>query len=270
MTLQEIRPPDEWARFADEVQREKHDLVHHGEWKHRKRNGDIIAVQVATGPTDVNGRQARVAVVTDVTEIKRVTDALAEAERIAHLGSWEYDAVSDTLTWSDEMYEITGRYAKSDRMSSDMTWAYVHPDDRLTVTQAVQAALEGDRSFRVDHRILRVDGAVRWIQSSGRFVVGPDRDVLRIFGIALDITERKLAEDRLAFLAQHDSLTGLPNRLQMERLIAQSLMEGEENGCRVAVLILNLDRFKNINDALGHSVGDKLLQAIPNRLRLAL
>jgi diguanylate cyclase (GGDEF)-like protein/PAS domain S-box-containing protein len=270
MTLRDIRPPDEWARLDAEQRREKHDVVQHGEWRHRKRNGNVIDVQIATGPIDMSGRQARVAVITDVTELKRVTQALSEAERIAHLGSWEYEAASDTLTWSDEMYEIVGRYSKSDRLDQDKIWEYVHPDDRAAVTESVRSALLGDRSFRVDHRVVRQDGEVRWIQSSGQVVIGADGEVIRLFGIALDITERKLGEDRLAFFALHDGLTGLPNRLKMERIIAQSLLEDGADGYRAAVMILDLDRFKNINDALGHAVGDTLLQAISNRLRPAL
>ena len=269
MALRDIRPPREVARLDEEARREKHDVVKHGEWKHRKRDGTIIDVQVATGPIDWNGRHARVAVITDVTEIRRVTEALAAAEHIAHLGSWEYDAASDTLVWSEEMNEIMGRDSRSPRLTKESIWEYVHPDDREDVIRAVEAARDERRAFRVDYRIVRPDGEVRWVQGSGQFVFGKKGAAVRLFGIALDITERKLAEERLASYALHDGLTGLPNRLHMERWIAQSLT-AEQDGCFVAVLVLGIDRFKNINDALGHAVGDTLLQAVPNRLRTGL
>ena len=269
MTIRDIRPPGELKRLSAEHSREKRDVVRHGEWKHRKRDGTIIDVQVATGPIELNGRSARMAVITDVTEIKRVTEALATAERIAHLGSWEYDATTDTLTWSDEMYQIIGRYPKAQRLTQDAVWEWVHPEDRDAVIHAVRAALEERRAFRIDHRIIR-DGEVRWLQASGQFILSPNGEVVRLFGIALDITERKLAEERLAFYALHDALTGLPNRLQMELLIAVAVKSAKEHGHAVAVLALDLDRFKNINEALGHAIGDKLLQAVPDRLRAGL
>lgn len=168
------------------------------------------------------------------------------------------------------MYEIIGRYPKGQRLTQDMVWDYVHPTDRENVLQAVRVALEERRPFRVDHRIMRNDGEIGWIQASGQFILGPNGEVVRLFGIALDITERKLAEARVAFYALYDSLTGLPNRLQMERLIASALESAQQHGHEAAVFVMDLDRFKNINDALGHSVGDTLLQAVPDRLRRGL
>src|SRR4029077_21078276 len=90
---------------------------------------------------------------------------------------------------------------------------------------------------------------------------------VKLIGTLLDITERKHAEERLAHLAHHDALTDLPNRLMLDDRLAQSIAHAERNGRIAAVLFLDLDRFKVINDTLGHSTGDRLLTLVAERLQ---
>ena len=210
----------------------------------------------------------------DITEQERAFQALArsearlaEAQRIARLGHWEWNVTAGVLWWSDEVYNIFGREKGLFAPAYDSFLACLHPDDRAHVESAVQKSLESGSDYRLDHRIMLPGGAVRHVHEQARCVRGADGTVERMVGTVQDITERKETEARLAHLAHHDPLTCLPNRLLLRDRISQAIAFGRRHDRLVAVLFLDLDRFKRINDSLGHDVGDRLLQTIAERLR---
>ena len=110
------------------------------------------------------------------------------------------------------------------------------------------------------------DGSVHWIANRAQVHRDADGRALRLVGVAMDITDRKLAEQRIAHMAHHDALTGLPNRVLLRDRIQQAIAQAHRNGSQLAVLFIDLDRFKTINDSLGHQLGDRLLQSVASRI----
>ena len=113
----------------------------------------------------------------------------------------------------------------------------------------------------------RKDGVQKWFLANVRAVRGGDGRILRYEGTVQDITERKTAEEQVRYLAYYDALTGLPNRSLLQDRLAKALASARRRGEKVALLFLDLDRFKTINDSLGHSVGDLLLKEVAERLK---
>jgi diguanylate cyclase (GGDEF)-like protein/PAS domain S-box-containing protein len=322
------------------------------------------------------------------TERARLNDAQA----VAHIGSWELDLRSNALSWSDEAYRIFGLDPQSTVASYAAFLERIHPDDRDCVDRTYRQALAERTPYSIEHRLVREDGSVRWVHEQGRSFYAEDGTPLRSIGTVQDITERKLAddrmrqsaavfgatnqaiivadaqarivsvnpaftritghaandvvgcnprmlssgrhdrdfyqqmwrsieqtghwqgeiwnrrkngevypswqnisavpddngrpsgyvsiftdisevkatEDRLAHLAHHDALTGLPNRVLFSANLDQSLEHARRQRRKVALLILDLDRFKLVNDTLGHTAGDDLLQKVAQRLRQAV
>src|SRR5207237_2380784 len=128
----------------------------------------------------------------------------------------------------------------------------------------------GDLSRPWEVLIRRKTGSTVWVEQRLSLVRDEDGRIVSVEGIARDVTERKLAEERLERQALHDELTTLPNRRLLRDRISQSLARAERDGCLVAVVFLDLDRFKLINDSWGHAEGDKVLVSIAGRLRGAV
>ncbi|GAA0752168.1 EAL domain-containing protein [Ideonella azotifigens] len=150
-----------------------------------------------------------------------------------------------------------------------MAWQRaVHPNDLGMVTKALAAAVDGH--FSLECRIQRPDGQLRHIAMRGYPANDESGQPFRRAGVVQDITERKAQEARIQHLAYHDALTGLPNRsLLMDRL-ALTLAHAQRQRGQMALLFLDLDRFKTINDTLGHLVGDEMLKCVAERLRAVL
>jgi diguanylate cyclase (GGDEF)-like protein/PAS domain S-box-containing protein len=169
---------------------------------------------------------------------------------------------------SEEIEPITGYPAAEFVGSSVRTFASViHPDDRELVEHDVGEALERRDAFVLEYRIVHADGSVRWVYERGRGIFGPAGDVEFLDGAIFDITVRKQAEHRLAYLAYHDALTDLPNRTLFQEHLATAIATADRNAGAAAVLYVDLDDFKLINDNFGHTIGDDLLQEVARRLR---
>jgi len=197
-------------------------------------------------------------------------ERLAEAQRIAGIGSWELDLGSETVIWSEELYRIFGVDPGSFETSFPALLALVDPDDRAMVKSGLEGALARREPFLFDYRVPQSDGRVHWVRARGRMILNGTGEVTGMQGTCQDITERMEAEAALSHNALHDSLTGLPNRSLLLDRIEVTLARSARFGKRVAVLFLDLDRFKLINDTRGHAAGDVVLQAVAERLRAAV
>ncbi len=160
----------------------------------------------------------------------------------------------------------------------------IHPHDRPSVAEEIDRALQVGAPYALQYRVLHADGTVRWISERGRAILGDSGERLWLDGVLLDVTEQVLAEqdrDRAeAALRQqaelnrhqalHDSLTQLPNRVLFQDRVGQVIRAAERDDAGVAVMVMDLDRFKEINDTLGHASGDRLLVEAAHRLRATL
>lgn len=186
------------------------------------------------------------------------------AQRIAQLGTWERDFESGTLDWSDELCRIA---MLGENENPPHTFAdFDHPDDAIALGETLAAARAAMRPYCIDHRILTRTGETRWVQESAEFIHAADGSIARELGTAFDITERKRAEAELFRQANHDALTGLPNRRLLRERVTAELRAANESKTSVALLYADLDRFKMVNDSLGHATGDELLVATAARL----
>jgi len=142
----------------------------------------------------------------------------------------------------------------------------VHPEDRALATAPYHGGVAADTVQR-EYRVVRPDGEIRWLDSRLRLVRDAEGQLLRIDGVAADITARKQHEHEIEYLATRDALTALPNRRLLVDRIEQALAHAGHTQRTLAVVVLNLDRIKFINDSLGHGTGDRLLVAVAQRLR---
>lgn len=145
----------------------------------------------------------------------------------------------------------------------------IHPDDRHRMREYLDNALSAG-SNGDEFRIVRPDGSTRWLRDRAQVIRDEQGMPIRIDGIATDITEQKGQRELLYRIAHHDPLTGLPNRVLMRDRLGQALARAERNGQPFAVLFLDLDNFKRINDGLGHGIGDGVLCEVAARIGLAL
>lgn len=199
------------------------------------------------------------------------TRKLEEVHAITHLGNWSQDLQTGQAEWSTEMFRIFGLPTDTPRAALPELYARsIHPGDRAAVEHEFTRSHKMGTPFTIDHRICLHDGTVRWIQLRGKPEYDETGRAVRRLGTVMDISARKEAEANLERLAAYDSLTGLANRSTLREVLKEALQDAAQRNAICAVLFLDLDRFKDINDSLGHSIGDVLLQDVARRLALLL
>jgi diguanylate cyclase (GGDEF)-like protein len=188
------------------------------------------------------------------------------------VGVWEWDLASNTLIWDSTMFMFYG-FAPMVPMPYEKWAAAVHPEDLPAREQSLRRVMDEKGEGVAEFRIMSADGSTKNISAAERVVVDLHANVTRVIGVNIDITERREAEkalrdseERMTHLAEHDSLTGLPNQMILYDRIGRVIELARRNAKKAALLFLDVDGFKHINDSLGHPIGDKLLQSVAHRL----
>jgi diguanylate cyclase (GGDEF)-like protein/PAS domain S-box-containing protein len=182
------------------------------------------------------------------------------------MGMWYWECDTDAFQYSDGLGHLFGRKPESPLVGYRDLQEALHADDRELFDASVRHAVRHGSDIQMDYRVVWPDGSVHWIANRAQVHRADDGRAVRMVGVAMDITDRKLAEQRIAHMAHHDALTGLPNRVLLRDRIQQAIAQAHRNSSQLAVLFIDLDRFKTINDSLGHQLGDRLLQSVASRI----
>ena len=199
-------------------------------------------------------------------ELSRSEARLANAQRIAQLGHWEWDPATERLSSSKETNRILGRTPRGLPDMHDAILHIVHANDRASTEDALYAAAHRQQPYKIDLRIVRPDGTTRVVHAQAETTLDQSGKLTLMQGTLQDISERRRAEEQIRHLALYDNLTGLANRLLFKEQASHAVAQVDRTGKALAMLSVDLDRFKRINDTLGHAIGDLLLKEVANRL----
>ena len=192
----------------------------------------------------------------DVTERQRLEERLRLALRAGRMVAWEQDLETNYITRSQNSMELLG-------IGSGLISEFLerlHPDDR-GVRERFMSDIEASGAGTIEFRYMLPGGGTMWFGARAE-KAGPRR----IVGISFDISDRKAAEEKIWRAANHDHLTGLPNRTFFQARFEQALARARQNGTSVSLILIDLDDFKDVNDTLGHDAGDASLKEIAARL----
>jgi len=289
MSLEVIQPPEELAGMAEARGAED---SYSGPSRHRRRNGTIISVEVSSHRLEFDGLGARLVIATDVSERKRVQDQLAESELKlrtifdqAPIGLARVDLEGKIQEANLSLRTMLG-YAEGATPRAGSTEQGRAPSteqlvglrfDRLLYTPGgseldlIRDFLKGDRDhYTAELPVRRRDGTQRWGSVSLSLVRGAGQEPLYLIGMLEDISDRKAQTELLEYQALHDSLTDLPNRTLLHDRLQQAILTAQREHRQLALLIMDLNRFKEVNDTFGHHLGDILLQQVGPRIMAQL
>ena len=245
------------------------------ETRRMRKDGAVLDVSLSVAP--IHGANQEIVgtmvLIADVSRRKRAEDALRNSEaqlrlamEAADMGSWQWNINTGTTSFSEGVGPLFGMERGAVIRDYEHLLSMVHPDDRSATDAAVQRTLKMDTSFDMEYRVVWRDGGVHWMAVRGQITRNALGHAQRIVGVTADVTSRKQAEQRIAYLAHHDALTGLPNRVLLQDRIEQAIAHSHRNATQLAVMFIDLDHFKTINDSLGHQQGDALLQLVASRI----
>ncbi|HXY06165.1 MAG TPA: EAL domain-containing protein [Burkholderiaceae bacterium] len=191
---------------------------------------------------------------------------LHQAQRIARVGSWEWDFRSGRIRVSDQCRALAGLAGTQGDVPQLHAWSRVVPEDRGRIERLFREELNSGLLLTFEAGVVHPDGCARTVRVEAEFERDDDGVAVAMHGILQDVTERRAAEEQIRRLANYDSLTGLPNRRHLRDEFGATIERARGRNAVLALLFVDVDRFKQINDTLGHEVGDQVLREIAWRL----
>ncbi|MBD3800591.1 MAG: EAL domain-containing protein [Campylobacterales bacterium] len=202
-------------------------------------------------------------------EIEEGRQHLKEAQQIARMGSWRIDTQTHDCSFSDQMYVLLGIPMDGMPLTWDTLLNVIDPSQRQSFIRALENTAQTHTPFRLMHKIVNAHGEAMHVLTEGKLSLRGDGKAF-ISGITMDVSEQAESQQMIEKLAFYDPLTNLPNRLLMQDRLQKSIKDANRRGEKLGVLFLDLDGFKNVNDTMGHTMGDRLLKEVAERLKRTL
>ena len=266
LTIADIRPAEEIPHMMKTLSA-LHDSDRNRIFRHRKKDGSVFDAEITSFEFVSGGRRARLVIAVDVTERHRAEERLRESEERYRLlfernlaGVFRSTLDGRILEVNEALARIFG-YERDELLKQTSYTLYFNAEERHRIMARLR---EQHTLSNVELRMKRRDGSPVWVLENMNLLETADGGIIE--GTIIDITERKAAQEQVEYQAYHDVLTGLPNRLLFRDRISVALAHARRSRRAVAVMFLDLDQFKLVNDTLGHTVGDGLLQAAAERL----
>ena len=278
-SVSEVLGDERWALMGPYLERVKAGESLAVERQVRYADGRVRWMTVRLTPRISQGRYlGYYATTSDIHEQKMVEEELRRTNTIlsAHfdntpLAVIEWDTEMRIVRWSGQSEAIFGWRGAETLGRSLHGWRHVYEEDEPAVAHMFRGLFEGrERHATLLHRNYRKDGAVIWVEWHHSALRDDNGRVISILSLAQDVSSRIQAEERLQYMATHDGLTGLPNSVLLHDRLQAALARAHRARRRVGVMFLDLDHFKDVNDTLGHRIGDALLKELARRIRAAL
>ena len=199
--------------------------------------------------------------------LKASLDRKKLALAFAEIGTCELDVKTLNVHSSEMSLRLFGIRSNQRDIPYASLLECLHPEDRPKFDHALEQCLNGTGNLDIECRVAWADGSFRWLRTKGDALLDLEGEPMKVLWVSEDVSQRKDMDARVRFLAHHDLLTGLPNRTLFQDRLQQALASAKRMQSRVALLFIDLDRFKYVNDSFGHRAGDILLQTIAARLR---
>jgi diguanylate cyclase (GGDEF)-like protein len=230
--------------------------------------GSVLSILLLIVLLNISISTRKLSTASDKSKI--LIDRLKAGVSAGIVGIWDWDVKNNILNWDAVMFSLFGLDKSYSGDIYDTWLARVHVDDRAYVAEEMQAALKNEREYCPEFRVLWPDNSVHYIKAASKTSFDESGNAIRVVGVNYDITEQKDVQMRLDKEASYDQLTQLPNRRLINDRLKQAIAFTDRNKKSMAILFIDLDGFKQVNDIYGHHAGDWLLREVSMRIQASL